>query len=287
MLGLANAAPLWSKGRMRISRIIDPASSVAPRLPWRPPVGLAAPLALLALWWLTTSLGLTPPFLLPSPTTVALTAGDLIVDGTLARHLIVSLGRIASGFAGAVSLALPLAVAFGLWSRFARACDPLIEFLRHVPPLALIPLLILWLGIGEAQKLAVIVLAAFFPIFLSAAGGIAQCDPKLIEVGRVCGLARSAIVARIVLPAALPAIVVGLRLGFGYSWRALVGAELIAASSGLGYMIVNAEQLARTDIVLVGILAIGLLGLALDRVGRALTRRLAPWMRDAADLGRA
>ncbi|MCC7046622.1 MAG: ABC transporter permease [Alphaproteobacteria bacterium] len=272
---------------MRVSRIYSPANALAPRPARRLPTGLAVSLALLAAWWTATALGLAPSFLLPSPFTVALAAVDLIADGTLLRHLLVSLARIAGGFAGASLLALPLAIAFGLWPGLARALDPVVEFLRHVPPLALIPLLILWLGIGEAQKLAVIILAAFFPIFLSAAGGIAQCDPKLIEVGRVCGLPRREIVRRIVLPAAMPSIVVGLRLGFGYSWRALVGAELIAASSGLGYMIVNAEQLARTDIVLVGILAIGILGVALDRVGRVLTRRLAPWIRDAAELGRA
>lgn len=253
----------------------------------RPPAGLIALGAAFAAWWATSALELAPPFLLPAPAVVLETAWGLALDGTLFRHLQVSLARIAAGFAGAAAIGLPLAVAFGLWPRVARALDPPVEFLRHVPPLALIPLLILWLGIGEAQKLAVIILAAFFPIFLNAGTGIAQCDPKLVEVGRVCGLGRAAIVRRIVLPAALPAILVGLRLGFGYSWRALVGAELIAASSGLGYMIVNAENLARTDIVIVGILVIGLLGVALDRVGRILARRLAPWIRSELDLGRA
>ncbi len=274
---------------IRNLNIALPWSGRGPRAARRPaaPAGLIACAVIVAAWWLTSTLELAPPFLLPAPDVVLETARDLVVDGTLFRHLQVSLLRIAAGFLGAVAIGLPLAVAFGLWPGFARSLDPLVEFLRHVPPLALIPLLILWLGIGEAQKLAVIILAAFFPIFLNAGTGIAQCDPKLVEVGRVCGLGRAAIVRRIVLPAALPAILVGLRLGFGYSWRALVGAELIAASSGLGYMIVNAENLARTDIVIVGILVIGLLGVALDRVGRILARRLAPWIRSELDLGRA
>lgn len=254
------------------------------RLPGR---GLLAFLVVGLAWWAAAALELAPPFLLPAPETVATTAWELAQEGTLGRHLAVSLARIAAGFTGACLLALPMAIAFGLWPALARALDPIVDFLRHIPPLALIPLLILWLGIGEAQKLAVIILAAFFPIFLSAGTGIAQCDPKLIEVGRVCGLGRAAIVRRIVLPAALPSILVGLRLGFGYSWRALVGAELIAASSGLGYMIVNAENLARTDIVIVGILVIGALGVVLDRLGRTLAHRLAPWVRSELELGRA
>ncbi|MBL8838868.1 MAG: ABC transporter permease [Alphaproteobacteria bacterium] len=275
MIRIINSTRPWPGGR--------PGPARRPPLPFGPVVFAA----LVAAWWLASVLELAPPFLLPAPDVVFATARDLALDGTLFRHLQVSLLRIAAGFLGATAIALPLAVAFGLWPAFARSLDPLVEFLRHVPPLALIPLLILWLGIGEAQKLAVIILAAFFPIFLNAGTGIAQCDPKLVEVGRVCGLGRAAIVRRIVLPAALPAILVGLRLGFGYSWRALVGAELIAASSGLGYMIVNAENLARTDIVIVGILAIGLLGVALDRVGRILARRMAPWIRSELDLGRA
>ena len=154
-------------------------------------------------------------------------------------------------------------------------------------PLAMMPLLILWLGIGEAQKIGIIVLACFFPIFLGALGGIAQCDPKLVEVGRVCGLAQRDILRRIVLPAALPSIVIGLRIALGQGWRALVGAELVASAAGLGYMIVDAEQLARTDIVIVGIFVIGTLGLLADFGVRRLIARTAPWLRQRTEITHA
>lgn len=232
----------------------------------------------LAAWWAAARSGLVPPFLLPTPGTVLDTARELAADGVLLTHVLVSSRRILAGYALAVALALPLAFIFGVSGGLRRACEPLLEFLRQVPPLAMMPLLILWLGIGEAQKIGIIVLACFFPIFLGAAGGIAQCDPRLVEVGRACGLSRGAILRRIVLPAAAPAIVLGLRIALGYGWRALVGAELVASSAGLGYMIVDAENLARTDIVVVGILAIGGLGLVSDAAVRALIARTAPWL---------
>jgi len=181
---------------------------------------------------------------------------------------------------------LPLALLFGLLPRLRALFEPALEFVRQIPPLSLLPLLILWLGIGEAQKVGIIVLSCFFPVFLGALGGIAQADPKLVEVGHACGLTRFEILRRIVLPASLPAFIVGLRIGLGYSWRALVGAELIASSAGLGYMIVDAENLARTDIVLVGILVIGVLGLIADTLARAAIRRAAPWLRSHLELGR-
>src|SRR5690606_32177575 len=134
---------------------------------------------------------------------------------TLGAHVAVSIGRILAGYGLAVALALPLAFLFGVSPSARRAFEPVLEFLRQVPPLAMMPLLILWLGIGEAQKIGIIVLACFFPIFLGALGGIAQCDPKLVEVGRVCGLAQRDILRRIVLPAALPSIVIGLRIALG------------------------------------------------------------------------
>jgi sulfonate transport system permease protein len=139
------------------------------------------------------------------------------------------------------------------------------------------PILILWFGIGEAPKLTVIVLSAFFPVFLNTASGVANCDSKLVEVGKVLGFKPLDGLVRIILPAAFPSILVGLRLGMGYAWRALVGAELLAAAAGLGYMIIEAEQISRPDIVLVGIFAIGLLGLAIDIAFDWLTRRLMPW----------
>lgn len=235
-----------------------------------------------SIWWLAGRMGWANAYLLPAPSAVISALSDLAASGALWKHTLISLQRVLFGFALSVGFALPLAVLMSA-NRFAGAVlDPLLEFLRQVPPLALIPLLILWLGIGEAQKLGIIVLASFFPVFLGFRGGIGNVDPKLIEVGRVAGLSRYEILTRIVLPSALPELVVGLRISLGYSWRALVGAELIASSAGLGYMIIDAENLARTDIVLAGILVIGTIGLLSDILLRLSINSAFPWL--SADL---
>jgi sulfonate transport system permease protein len=155
--------------------------------------------------------------------------------------------------------------------------------LRHVPPLACIPLIILWTGIGEASKLTIIFLASFFPLFLNTYSGIRNCDPKLLEVGRSLNFSESTQVRHIQLPAALDAIAVGLQLSLGYSWRALIGAELIAASAGIGYLILDAEQMSRPDIVLVGMLCIGIIGSLIDSIFLNVLNRLLPWRQKAGD----
>jgi len=253
-----------------------------PRLPT-----LAVFLAAVGIWHFASASGWVSPFLLPSPRTVFETLVELAASGALAKHTLVSLRRVASGYVLAIAAAVPVALLFSLSIVLRRAIEPLLEFLRQIPPLAMMPLLILWLGIGEAQKVGIIVLSCFFPIFLGVRGGIAAVDRKLIDVGTVCGFSRPEIMWRIVLPSALPSIVVGLRIGLGYSWRALVGAELIASSAGIGYMIVDAENLARTDIVLAGILVIGMLGLASDLLLRRLIERKARWLAGDLEMARA
>lgn len=243
--------------------------------------------AVLGLWWLASALDWVNAFLLPSPGKVANTLVDLGQSGALSRHALVSMQRVVLGYGIAVMAAILLAVAFSRSSALRGLLDPLLEFLRQIPPLALMPLLMLWLGIGEMQKVGIIVLSCFFPIFLGVRGGIAQVDRKLVEVGKVCGLGQSEIMRRIVLPSSLPSIVVGLRIGLGYSWRALVGAELIASSAGLGYLIVDAENLARTDIVLAGILVIGVIGLAADQLLKWAVGRVAPWLASDLEMARA
>lgn len=244
--------------------------------------GLLLPLAALLLWIWAAHFHVANNYLLPAPSRVAATAMALLHSGLLARHILISLWRVAAGFLLACAGAFPLAVLLGLCPRLSPYFDPLLHFLRHIPPIACIPLLILWFGIGETSKLAVIVLAAFFPIFLNALAGITHCDTKLREVGIVFGLTGREIFQHIILPAALPAIILGLRLGLGYSWRALIGAELIAAAAGLGYMIIEAEQLSRPDIILVGILIIGTLGYIIDAIFLRLSRSLLPWFKQEA-----
>lgn len=239
--------------------------------------GLLLPVLLLLGWWGGSRLGLWNPFLLPAPADVGRAALQLILDGELFRHILASSGRILLGFGFSCLLAFPLGVLLGLNPVLGRILYPSLEFVRHVPPLALLPLLILWLGIGEASKMMVIILATFFPVFMNTLDGVRRCDPALVEVGESLGLSSTRIFRRIVLPAALPSVLTGLRIGLGYSWRALIGAELIAAASGLGYLIHDAEALSRSDVIVVGILALGLLGGLTDHLFFRLTRRLMPW----------
>ena len=151
----------------------------------------------------------------------------------------------------------------------------LMGVIRHIPPISLIPLLILWFGIGETPKLIVIVLASFFPILLNTETGIFGCDEKLVEVGKVLNFSKGKIFFRIQLPNAVPNILVGIRIGLGYGWRAIVGAEMIAATSGIGYLILDAQALSRTDKVIGGILVIGVIGLLTDALCGWVVRRVA------------
>jgi len=234
-------------------------------------------LMVMAVWSIGSAADLFNSYLIPSPWKVCGTARKLVVSGALFRHMAVSFYRVIIGFAITVCLAFPMGLLVGLNKTSRSIWEAPLNFVRHVPPLATTPILILWFGIGEASKLTVIVLAAFFPIFLNTVSGVANCDPKLIEVGKVLGYRPFDRLVRIILPAAFPSILVGLRLGIGYSWRALVGAELLAAAAGLGYMIIEAEQISRPDIVLVGIFTIGLLGLLIDVLFERMSNRLMPW----------
>lgn len=200
-------------------------------------------------------------------------------QGVLVKHVTVSFYRVFCGFGLTFAVAFPLAVLLGMNRRLQPYFDPVLHFIRHIPPISCIPILILWFGIGESSKMAVIILAAFFPIFLNTLEGIRQCDVKLLEVGRIFGLTAREKFVRIIVPAALPSVVLGMRLGLGYSWRALIGAELIAASAGIGYMIIEAEQISRPDIVIVGILMIGTLGYIIDYAFLRLSRLMLPWNR--------
>lgn len=235
---------------------------------------------IIAIWTVGSLLGLFNVYLVPSPWKVVQTAWKLILNGILFRHMTTSFCRVVTGFAVTICLAFPMGLLVGLHKKSRAIWEPPLNFVRHIPPLATIPLLILWFGIGESAKLTIIVLSAFFPVFLNTASGVANCDPKLVEVGKTLDYRPIDRLLRIILPSALPSILVGLQLGIGYSWRALVGAELLAAASGLGYMIIEAEQLSRPDSVIVGILTIGLLGLLIDVVFDYLTNQLIPWRRE-------
>lgn len=239
--------------------------------------GLLLPLLVLLSWQLVTAKGVFSAYLLPSPLQVWEALGELWSSGLLLQHLTVSLKRVFLGFSLSCCLAVPLGIFCGQSKRFDNYCWLLLEFLRHVPPLAAVPLIILWAGIGEASKLTIIVLASFFPLFLNTYSGIHNCDKRLLEVGQTLGFTLREQILHIRIPSALTSIVVGMQLALGYSWRALIGAELIAASAGIGYLILDAEEMSRPDVVIVGMLAIGIVGTVIDYVFLILLRYIFPW----------
>ena len=240
----------------------------------------AVPIALLLLWEGVSRFALddTTRALLPPPTAVAKAAWELILSGELLHNLSASLKREFLAFLWSVT-AIPLGIAMGWWRRVNDQIDPIVEILRPIPPLAWIPLSILWFGVGDLQNQFIIFLGIFFPILLNTITGVRGVEPNLVRAARCLGADESAILWRVVLRAALPQIVTGVRIGLGVGWMALVAAEIVGANSGLGFMINDARTLLRTDIVIVGMIAIGLVGLALDLMIRELSRRALPWSR--------
>lgn len=241
---------------------------------------LAVPAALVAAWQYISMFVLdeTTRVLLPAPTVVLAAAWELIVSGELMRHLMDSLRRELTAFVWALA-AIPLGVAMGWWKVANDQLDPLMEMLRPIPPLAWIPLSIMWFGIGDTQNQFIIFLGIFFPILLNTITGVKSVEPNLIRAARCLGAGEGAVLRRVVLRAALPQIITGIRIGLGVGWMALVAAELVGASSGLGFLINDARTLLRTDIVIVGMITIGLVGLALDLLIREVSRRALPWSR--------
>lgn len=228
---------------------------------WRP---LLTPLLLLIYWQLLASSGLISAYLLPAPLTVFNSAIGMWQSGALPRHISTSLLRVFEGFLLSCCLGTLLA---GLVARYVwleQLLSAPLALFRMIPPLAMTPLLILWLGIGDATQLSIIILASIFPIFLNTRDGLRRVSPAHKELATSLNLSSCRYLFAIVIPSAIPSVVTGFRLAFGYSWRALIGAELIAASSGLGYLIIDSQEMMRTDAVMVGILTIGLIGWLLD-----------------------
>ncbi|MBA5851528.1 ABC transporter permease [Clostridium sp. cel8] len=230
-------------------------------------------IVLFTIWIVGSALNLWNHYILPTPKEVMLSAITLIKSGDLFKHIAISTLRVFEGFFITVLLAVPLGVLFGVNKNVYSYFEGLLGFLRHTPPLSLVPLLILWFGIGERSKVIIIILASFFPVLLNTISGVESCNKKLIEVGQTFNLSKINIFKKIVIPWALPSILVGMRLGIGYSWRAIIGAEMIAASSGLGYLILDGEQLSRSSVVIVGILCIGILGYLCDYIFLTLTKK--------------
>jgi ABC-type nitrate/sulfonate/bicarbonate transport system permease component len=214
--------------------------------------------------------------LMPAPSSIVVTAAGMIASGELFYNLAASLKREAMAFIFAAT-AIPLGIAMGWWRLAYNQINPIMEILRPIPPLAWIPLSILWFGIGDEQNEFIIFLGIFFPILVNTIVGVKNIDPILVRAARSLGASERRLLARIVFIGALPQIITGVRIGLGVGWMALVAAELVGASSGLGFLINDARSMLRTDTIIVGMLTIGIVGLLIDTAILALGRRLLPW----------
>jgi taurine transport system permease protein len=237
--------------------------------------------SLLALWWLASHLQWLPPVLLPTPEAVLRKLVRLYTDGfddaTLTQHLAASLSRIALAFALALVTAIPAGIAIAT-SRIARGVlDPIIEFYRPVPPLAYLPLMVIWFGIGELSKVLLIYFTIFAPLAIATAAGANRVAKSRLLAAQSLGATRLQLLVHVVLPSALPEILTGVRIALGAGWSTLVAAELIAATRGLGFMVYSASRFLVTDVVIAGILLIGAIALVLELGLRALQRKLTPW----------
>ncbi|WP_315757872.1 MULTISPECIES: ABC transporter permease subunit [unclassified Bradyrhizobium] len=236
-----------------------------------------APALLIVIWEAAAQGGYVSPQVLPAPSMIVRTAFKLTTHGTLLNDLGVSLLRAAAGFAigGAIGFALGILVGF---SRIAEALiDRSIQMIRAIPFLAMLPLVIVWLGVGEAEKVFLVALGVTFPIYINTTLGIRQVDPKLIELGRVQALSTLQLIRRIILPGALPSILTGVRYALATAWLALVVAETIGAQSGLGFLAMDAREFLRTDVIVLTIVIYALIGVGADLIARWLERRLLAW----------
>ena len=246
------------------------------------PWGLVLPIIALLIWEAASALGWITAHLLPPPSALLRTLISLAQDGSLAAHIGVSSARVLTGFVIGVSCGLALGALVALNRRVNGLIDPSLQALRAVPSLAWVPLLLLWLGIDTAPKLTLIAIGTFFPMYLSTAASLRDVDRKLIEVGRQLGFSQRQLLTKIYLPAALPGLFTGLRTSLGLGWMFLVAAELIAATSGLGYLLTDGRETGRTDLVLVAIITLALLGKSSDAVLVYIERLSLRW-RDVAD----
>jgi taurine transport system permease protein len=259
-------APLVTRERWRLSPLQWSAISIS---------------TLLLLWWGVTASGALQPLFLPPPSAVLakllLTVHQGYMGATLQQHLLASLERILLALLAAVAVGVPLGIVMGVFPIARHLLDPLIEFYRPLPPLAYLPLIVIWFGIGELAKVLLIFLAILAPVLISTAHGVTSVSLSKQQAALSLGASRWQLLRYVILPGALPDMITGLRIGLGAGWSTLIAAELIAATRGLGFMIQSAAQFLGTDIVVLGIIVIALVAFTLESGLRWLQRRLTPW----------
>jgi taurine transport system permease protein len=270
-----------------MSTAAKPATWSAPRAPRALRISVERRLSLLSiammfgLWWLATARHWVNPLFLPTPGAVWQSFVVVLTEGyqgsRLHEHLFASLSRILAGFLLACVVGLPLGLVMGLNGRVRAFFDPLIEFYRPLPPLALYTLLVMWLGIGDSSKVALLFLAALPPLTMSALQAARSVDPQLVKAAQSLGARRGQLFIHVVLPACLPGICTGMRISLGFTYTVLVAAEIVAATAGLGWMVWDASKFLMTDVVVMGLFVLGFTGIALDAVVRWAERQVTPW----------
>jgi NitT/TauT family transport system permease protein len=254
-----------------------PDRSRALRVVRRPLVTVVGIAALLIVWEVAARLKWVPPLFLPAPSAIALRAWEMLLGGQLGTNTWASLKRIAAGYMLGAVAGILVGVGTGFFGGVRAIGQPLVNALYPIPKIAILPLLILWLGIGEPPKIAVIAIGAFFPVAINTHAGIVECDPALLRAGVAFGATRWDLVRHVLVPAAAPMIFAGLRLAAGVALLLVVSAELIAADSGIGYLIVNASDLLHTEDLMVGLALLSALGLAFNALITFVERRVIRW----------
>lgn len=249
---------------------------------WRRLGGFATTIILIVVWeivaeyvyprFVSTSRNIFPP-----PSAIVVTAWELIQSGELIRHAAYSLGRVFVGFGLACAVGIPLGLSMGAWPSWRRQMSVVIEVLRPIPPFAWIPLGLLWFGVGDTQSVFVIFIASIFPVILNTVFGIDAVEPVLRRSAMSLGANKWRLFTKVILPAALPQIVVGIRIGLSFAWMVLVASELIGSSSGLGFLILDSRNLGLPSLAFMGMLVIGLIGFLLDVAIRSVERFILPW----------
>jgi taurine transport system permease protein len=244
-------------------------------------IGVFSTLFFISIWALVTEAGFIKPMFLPSPIDVVARLGDVMIEGfagaTLTEHLGASLMRIFSAFFFACLIGIPLGITIGCNRIFRGIFDPLIEFYRPLPPLAYLPLVIIWLGIDESSKITLIFLAMLSPIVLSARSGVTSVRIEQIQVAYSMGASPWQVITQVISRGALPDIMTGMRIAIGFGWTTLVAAEMVAAERGIGFMVLNASEFLVTDVVVAGIIVIGIIAYCFDLLMRYLESKLIPW----------
>ena len=244
-------------------------------------ISVATSIVLIVAWFVVTNMGWIKPLFLPTPQAVwgkfVLALTDGVAGSTLWQHTEISLERVFGAFFLSCVTAVPIGVLMGTNRIMRGIFDPIIEFYRPLPPLAYLPLMIIWFGIGELSKTLLIFLAIFAPMAISARAGVRSVSMEQIHAAYAMGASRMQIVRFVVLKAALPEIITGMRIGIGFGWTTLVAAEMVAATRGLGFMVLNAAQYLQSDTVIMGIIVIGLFAFGFDLLIRYLERILVPW----------